>query len=75
MAAISLGDVILIACGVEARPYADQVKAAGLVVDFCRARGMTYNDVFALVQRIVPSMTLPTWESLLYEADTEESYG
>ena len=31
--------------------------------------GMTYNESFARVQKVVPGTDVGTWDALLYEAD------
>lgn len=48
--------------------------AAGEVVNGLRKMGCTYIDVFRLAERLT-GISLPEWETLMYEADEEESYG
>jgi hypothetical protein len=50
----------------------DPVRAAAAVADFCRFRlGLNYRQTFEIVQRVLPDMSMPEWDALLYEADWE----
>ncbi len=43
---------------------------AAQAADIMRLRmGMTYNESFARVQKVVPGIDVGTWDALLYEAD------
>jgi hypothetical protein len=43
---------------------------AAQAADIMRLRmGMTYNESFARVQKVVPGTDVGTWDALLYEAD------
>jgi hypothetical protein len=44
-------------------------KAAGLVSDALRAKGLTYAETFSFVQKVRPSATLSEWDELLQEGD------
>lgn len=43
---------------------------AGRISDRCRARGLTYQQTYELVNSVEP-ISAPAWETLMYEADTE----
>ena len=48
---------------------------AGHVVDQLRAKcGYNYQRVYDLAKKLVPSLTIADWESLMYEADAQERY-
>jgi len=45
----------------------------GRCVDILRFRGLNYNQIFSVAQNLDPTLDLPEWESLMYEADEVES--
>jgi hypothetical protein len=42
------------------------------MVDRLRFRGMTYSQIFVLVQRIRPDMDEAAWDALLFDGEPEE---
>ena len=52
--------------------HSSSPKLAAQAADIMRTRmGMTYNESFARVQKVVPGTDVGTWDALLQEADEE----
>jgi len=49
----------------------DPARAAQAIGIMRVNMGMTYNEAFARVQKVVPGTDVGTWDALLYEADQE----
>jgi hypothetical protein len=63
----TLGDVVKEAVA------AGDAAALGRVADRLRARGMTFGQVFDLVQKCCPGVTLAQWDGWMGEADDIEA--
>ena len=48
------------------------VKKVCRIVDHLRLRGMTYSQIYAVVQRIRPDMDEAAWDALLFDGEPEE---